>query len=439
MNNLIAQFLEDTIEKNKISPQDYLKHNVKRGLRNENGTGVLVGLTKISDVQGYEINDGNKINIEGRLYYRDIELKSLVKKTASAYHDAYEQTMFLLLFAYLPSKEELIAFKSFLFSQTKLNDSYLRDNILNLPSKDIMNKMQRSVLMLYSYDDDPDNTDVFETLNKGVSIIAKMPLIISYAQQAKIHFFEKQSMTIRHYKKDLSIAENILHLARNESAFSDKEAEILDLLLVIHAEHGGANNSTFTNIVISSTGTDIYSALSGAIGSLKGPKHGGANKKVNEMILAIKKEIGISCDDEEIKTVLNKILDKNFYDNSGLIYGIGHAVYTLSDPRTILLKDQTKDLAIEKDRIEEYFFFAKIETISQQLLKERKGEDFNCCANVDFYSGFVYDMLNIPIDLITPIFATSRMIGWLAHNLENKLYCNRIIRPASKYVSGIQK
>ena len=295
-----------------------------------------------------------------------------------------------------------------------------------------MNKLQQEVLMLYSYDSDPDNISALATMYKGLNLIAKIPSIVCYAYRTKVHYFDKESLFIHQIRPDLSIAENILYLLRDHKHFTPKEAEVLDMCLVLHADHGGGNNSTFTNVVISSTGTDIYSSFAGAIGSLKGPKHGGANLAVMKQMQLVIDEIGLNASDEQIKQVIDKILSKQFNDNSGLIYGIGHAVYTLSDPRCIILKQQCKDLAVEKGREAEYDFYHRFEQLATAEIKKHK--NINVCANVDFYSGLIYDMLCIPTELYTLMFVVGRTVGWLAHNIENKLYSGRIIRPAAKYV-----
>lgn len=286
--------------------------------------------------------------------------------------------------------------------------------------------------MLYSYDDDPDNISPKATMYKGLNLIAKIPSIVCYAYRSKVHYFDKESLYIHQIRNDLSIAENILMLLRDDKKFTPKEAEVLDMCLVLHADHGGGNNSTFTNIVISSTGTDIYSSFAGAIGSLKGPKHGGANLAVMQQMKLVIDEIGINASDEKIEMIVEKILDKQFNDNSGLIYGIGHAVYTISDPRCVILREQCKELAKEKNREAEFDFYYRFEKAAIEAIKKRKG--ITVCANVDFYSGLIYDMLSIPRELYTLMFVIARSVGWLAHNIENKLYSGRIIRPATKYV-----
>lgn len=306
-----------------------------------------------------------------------------------------------------------------------------------MPGKNLMNKLQHAILTLYNYDEDPDNTDVYETLLKGIQIMAKLPSIACYAYQSKMHYYEHKSLIIHYPRKDYSTAENILYMLRSDSNFSKQEANLLDIMLLLHADHGGGNNSTFTNVVISSTDTDIYSAVSGSIGSLKGPRHGGANIKVALMMDAVISEIGYTRDDAKIKDIVLKLLNKQFYNKSGLVYGFGHAVYTLSDPRAEILRHYCGIVAHEKGREEEFEFYLRFERIVKETLMETKG--LTACANVDFYSGFAYDMLGIPRDMFTPLFVISRMVGWLAHNLENKLYDGRIMRPATKYVGELNE
>ncbi len=414
-----------------IDQELYDKLNVKRGLRNNNGTGVLVGLTKVSDVHGYEIKDGTKISTEGHLYYRDIDIYDLAKIDDDCY--GYEKTCFLILFGHVPSKEELEEFKKILRNGYMLPNDFLENIILKNVSNSIMNHIARSILSLYSFDKDPDNTEPMELLKKGISLISKMPAIISYSLQAKTHYIDNDSLHIHNPRPDYSIAENILYLSRNDGKFSRLEAETLDLALIIHADHGGGNNSTFTNVVVSSTDTDIYSTIAAGICSLKGPRHGGANQAVLDMMNYIISDISLDATDKEIEDVVNKLLNKEYYDKKGLIYGIGHAVYTKSDPRCVLLKSKCKELS-DKCNDKRYDFYQRFERIAIQTLQNRKGADY--CANVDYYSGLTYSLLNIPRDLFIPIFATARVVGWVAHIIENKLYCNKIIRPATQYVGS---
>lgn len=434
--DFIEKSYNESIDLLKIENDLYDKYNVKKGLRNANGTGVLVGLTKISDVHGYKMVDGVKQDDEGHLYYRDIDLYDLAKIDKDCY--GYERTCYLILFGHLPNDEEFEEFKKIIKDNYFLPNGFLENTILRTPSHSLMNHIARAILALYSYDSDPDNTDALEILRKGISLIAKMPAIISYSLQAKTHYIDNDSLHIHHPKKELSIAENILYLSRNDGKYTKLEAEVLDLCLIIHADHGGGNNSTFVNVVVSSTGTDIYSAMAASLCSLKGPRHGGANKSVEDMFMYIIDDIGLDATDEQIRDVINKILNKQYFDNSGLIYGIGHAVYTKSDPRCLLLKEKCKELCeTSEDGRKHFDFYSRFENLAIEEMKKRKNANY--CANMDFYSGLTYQMLNIPRDLYTPIFAAARLVGWVAHNIENRLYCNKIIRPATKYVGKIKE
>jgi citrate synthase len=431
MNNFfIAQTFGKSSNYTDIQNNLFKEYNVKKGLRNEDGTGVRVGLTRVSDVVGYEIEDGKKINVPGKLFYRGIEISDLVNgKNGERY--GYEETAFLLIFGYLPTKKELNEFAGILRHFYSLPDEFLDKHMLRSPSKNLMNSLQQSILALYNYDEDPDNIDPYQTLLKGISILAKLPSLAAYAYQCKIHYFDRESLVIHYPKPEYSFAENLLYMLRRDGKFTKQEADLLDVLLMIHADHGGGNNSTFTNVVISSTGTDIYSSISASIGSLKGPKHGGANNRCHGMLEAVKNEIGVKATEEQMKSVLQRILDKNFYDNSGLVYGLGHAVYTVSDPRADLLKVCCEKLAKQTKREDEYDFLVKFEQVAKSYLE---GSGKTLSNNVDFYSGFAYNMLQIPEDMYTPLFVCARMAGWLAHNIENKLYDGKIMRPATKYV-----
>ena len=436
MNDQIQDFFEKSLVENHIDNELYQTYSVKKGLRNEDGTGVLVGLTKISDVVGYKIQDGEKTDDYGSLYYRGINVEDIINGQRKEKRYLFEEVCFLILFGYLPSYDEFEKFKKVLSDRYELPPHYLEANILGFPAKNLMNKLQQEVLMLYGYDDDPDNTSIIETLNKGIDLLSKIPSIVCYTYQTKVHYFDEKSLVIHHVQKDLSIAETILSLLRNDGKFTPKEAEALDIALVLHADHGGGNNSTFTDVVISSTGTDIYSSVAGAIGSLKGPRHGGANLAVKKQMENVIEEISLDATDDQIKMIINRILDKDFNDGSGLVYGIGHAVYTLSDPRSEMLSQICEELAIEKGRHQEYLFYKRFGEIAVQEIYQRKG--IHVCTNVDFYSGLVYNMLNIPSDLYTLLFVVARTVGWIAHNVENKLYSNRIIRPATKYVGTLK-
>lgn len=436
MNQNIRSFYEKGLKYNDI-PNDYFKqYDVKKGLRNEDGTGVCVGLTKIADVVGYEKQGDQKCDAQGKLYYRGIEIHDLIHgRYAQKQAYAYEETCFLLLFGYLPNHQELQAFCEVLSSFYELPDQFLETAILQRPSQNLMNQLQQSILSLYDYDPMPDNTSVEHTLMQGISIMAKLPSLLCYAYHAKAHHFDKASLHIHYPQIQYSMAENILHMLRGDSTFSYQEAKMLDLMLVMHADHGGGNNSTFTNVVIASTGTDIYSAVAGSIGSLKGPRHGGANIRVSDMMKQVIAQIGLDANEETIRRIQSDLLHKRFYDQSGLLYGMGHAIYTLSDPRAELIREQVSQLAKEKKEEKRFAFYERFVQCAKQVIREEKG--VSVCANVDFYSGLVYEMLNIPYDLYTPLFVCARMVGWLAHNLENKLYDGRIMRPATKYVGSL--
>ena len=421
---------------NYIDPDLYAKYNVKRGLRNSDGTGVLVGLTEVGDVHAYIIDENEIVPIEGRLYYRGIDVYDFVEGFLKDKRFGFEECCYLLLFGKLPNRRELEEFNMLLGEYRKLPDNFVSDMILKAPSKDIMNKLARSVLVSYSYDSNPDDTSLENTLRQCIELIARCPAMVAYGYQAKAHYHDGKSLYIHSPQPELSTAENLLYMIRPDNKYTQLEAETLDLALVLHAEHGGGNNSTFVTHVVSSTGTDTYSAISAAIGSLKGPKHGGANIKVMEMMEDIKAHVKDWNDEDEIAAYLEKILRKEAYDRSGLIYGIGHAVYTLSDPRTVLLKKKAEVLAQEKGMENEYKLYTTIEKLAPDVFYKVKKANKVMCANVDFYSGFVYEMLNIPRELYTPIFAVARIAGWCAHRIEELINGGRIIRPAYKSVAG---
>lgn len=413
----------------------YKEHDVKKGLRNDDGTGVRVGLTRVSDVVGYDFVDGQKVSVPGELYYRGYRIQDLVEGKGKS-NRGYEETCFLLLFGYLPNKSELRAFCNVLSSNYELPKDFLEMRLLRMPSKNLMNCMQQSVLSLYDYDGTPDDVDPYQTLVKGLNILAKMPSIMCYAYESKMHCYHNNSLVIHYPKKEYSIAENILYMLREDRKFTGKEANLLDILLMIHADHGGGNNSTFANVVVSSTSTDLYSAIVASIGSLKGPKHGGATTYCAEMMKAVINEIGHDADDNDIRKIIRRIQDHNFYDRSGLVYGMGHAVYTETDPRAEILEHYCRGLAKEQKREKTFEFMTRFDKIAREVLFESTGK--NISNNVDFYSGFAYDMLGIPKDLFAPLFTTSRTVGWLAHNIESKLYDGRILRPATKYVGNVE-
>lgn len=426
------KFYAKEIERNnKIKKEVYEIYNIKRGLRNKNGTGVLVGVTQVGDVCGYKIIDNKKIPSRGELYYRGYPLTEIVEDIDKNKRLGFEEIIYLLLFSKLANKDELESFKRILVEERALADGFFEDIILKVPGSDIMNKMMRSLLALYTYDENPDGTDALNVLSQSLSLISKIPILAVYSYQVKIHNFDKKSLIIHNSEDNLSIAENILQMLRNDQAYEKIEAEILDLMLIIHAEHGGGNNSAFATHVVSSSGTDTYSAIAAGLASLKGPKHGGANLKVSKMLKDIRENVDDLDDTSKIKSYLEKILDKKAFDKKGLIYGLGHAVYTLSDPRAILLKKKAKELSILKGREEDFYFIENVEKIGKDLISQRQNRPYPPCSNVDLYSGFVYDMLNIPEELYLPMFAIARTVGWSAHRLE-QIQDEKIIRPAYK-------
>ncbi|EEU12260.1 citrate synthase [Anaerococcus vaginalis] len=424
--------IENTIDKNL-----YDKFSIKRGLRNKNGTGVLVGVTKVGDVCGYKIENGEKIPSKGELFYRGYPLTSMVEDFNNTKRFGFEEIIYLLLFNKLANKNDQESFKKILVEERNLPNKFFEDTILNLPGNNIVNIMMRSVLALYSYDEMADNTDTLNVLSQSLSLISKMPLIAIYSYQVKIHNFDGKSLVIHNQDENKSIAENILSMLRIDQKYKKEEAEILDLLLIIHAEHGGGNNSAFATHVVSSSGTDTYSAIATGLGSLKGPRHGGANLKVSLMLENIRENLKNIEDEKEIEKYLEKILDKKAFDKKGLIYGLGHAVYTISDPRAVLLKEKARELSKIKNRQKDFEYIEKIEKIGGRLLMERLNKSYPICANVDLYSGFCYEMLDIPKDLYIPIFAIARTVGWSAHRLE-QIEDSKIIRPAYKSLSQIK-
>lgn len=417
-----------------IDNELYSKYNVKRGLRNADGTGVLVGLTTVGEVTGYIVVDNEKLPIPGRLSYRGREIRDIIAHQKDM-RFSFENIIYLLLFSEIPSEEEFKEFCSLMSEMRELPEGFTEDTILKCPSNNIMNKLARSVLTLYSYDDNPDDTSVENVLRQALSIISRLSVIAAYGYQAKKHYYDDRSLVLHKSVKDYSIAENFLHLIRDNKQFTPLEAQILDLMLVLHAEHGGGNNSTFTSHVVTSSGTDIYSTIAAAIGSLKGPRHGGANIKVAEMMDDLFKNVEDTSDPMQIEQYLRDVLDKKANDKSGLVYGMGHAIYTVSDPRAVLLKAKAKELAKEKGEkaMEIFKVYSAVEKITPHLINERSAKSI--CANVDLYSGFVYQMLGIPRELFTPLFAISRVAGWCAHILEEISTGGRIIRPAYKSVS----
>ena len=434
-STLAQDFLDysaKTIETNdKIESDLDIKNNVKRGLRNSNGTGVVVGLTKIGDVRGYEVDSaGNKIPVDGKLFYRGYNIEDIVGNCIKEDRFGFEEITFLLIFGTLPSRSELEAFKKMLGAKRELPNGFARDMILTAPSNNIMNKLARSVLALYCYDDNPDDTSIPNVLRQSINLIGYFPALIAYAYQAKASFYDNMSLHLHNPIPELSTSENILRMIRPMGEYMDIEAKLLDLSMILHAEHGGGNNSSFTTHLISSTGTDTYSAISAAIGSLKGPKHGGANIAVINMIADIKAHVPDFNNRGKLDDYLVKILKKEANDKTGLVYGMGHAIYTLSDPRAKLLKSMSKKLAENKNLVDDFLLCDYIERRTPQLYAEVTGIEKPMPANVDLYSGFVYDALDIPVTIATPLFATARLSGWCAHRIEELVAGGKLMRPA---------
>ena len=413
--------------------ENYYRGDVKRGLRNSDGTGVPIGVTKVGSVQGYMIEDGVRVPVPGQLYYRGIELNEIVEAHRKANTFGFEEVAFLLLMGHLPAKGEMAHFNEIMNQAKKLPDGFTEDMIMKHPSRDIMNKLARSVLSLYSYDDNPDDTSVENLLLQSVRLIGAFPSIVANAYSVKRHYFNGRSLHIHYPKENLSTAENFLRMLRADKSYTEEEAHLLDMMLMVHAEHGGGNNSTFVCRALSSSGTDTYSAIAGAVGSLKGPLHGGANAKVMEMFRYVKENVN-PRDDGSIKDYLAKILDGEAGDKSGKIYGLGHAVYTISDPRAVLLKMYAQHMAEVKGYGEDFQLLQKIEELGIPMIQERKKNPTPMCANVDMYSGMVYSMLGIPQDVFTPLFASARIAGWCANRIEEVLTCHRIMRPAYRAV-----
>lgn len=439
---LDAQFdelVENCMRSSAIDLGLYQEYDVKRGLRDSTGKGVLTGLTEISDVTGYNIVEGVKEPADGRLYYQGYDVKKLVGSDITKKF-AFEEATYLLLFGELPTETQLKVFIDILDSLQELSGQFVRDVIMKAPSANLMNGLQKSVLTLYSYDANPDDISAPNVLRQSLQLIAKLPLISVYNYHAYRHFTYFDSLVIKPPVSGLSIAENILQMLRPNGKYTELEARVLDAALVLHAEHGGGNNSTFTNHVVTSSGTDTYSAVAASIASLKGPRHGGANLKVQQMFRDLHENVNDLTDEDEVREYLKKILRREAFDGSGLIYGMGHAVYTLSDPREVILKKYAERLAGEKgeEAIAEYKLHTIVEKIAAELIMARNHVLKPVCANVDFYSGFIYTMLGIPEELFTPLFAISRISGWSAHRLEELVNKGKIIRPAYKYI-GVHK
>ncbi|MBQ3219545.1 MAG: citrate/2-methylcitrate synthase [Clostridia bacterium] len=417
----------------KFTEEQYKTNQVKRGLRDIDGTGVVTGLTDISDVISKKTVDGVKVPCAGELYYRGVDVKELIKNYDEEMHSGFEEATFLLLFNKLPTREELKEFKELLAQYRKLPKNFVRDIILKAPNKDIMNSLARSILNFYSYDNHALDNSIDNVLRQCLTLISVTPLFAVYAYHAYMHYHENKSLIIHRPTPELSTAESILYMLRPDSKYTALEAKVLDIAFILHAEHGGGNNSTFTTHVVTSAGTDTYSTVTAALCSLKGPKHGGANIKVMDMFADIKKHVKNWNNETELRAYLTKILAGDAFDGAGLIYGMGHAVYSISDPRAEVFKGFVEQLANEKGKKKEFKLYSAVERISQELICEKRKIVKGVSANVDFYSGFVYSMLGLPVELYTPMFAVARMAGWSAHRMEELLNAGKIIRPA--YVS----
>lgn len=427
--------LNECMKAGVIDQNLYAEYDVKRGLRDSNGAGVLTGLTEISDVNGYRTINGQKVPADGKLFYQGYDVQELVKGFQGRRY-AFEETTYLLLFGELPNERQLKEFIELITSFQGLSNKFMRDVVMKAAGPNVMNGLQKDVLTLYSYDENPDDLSVSNVLKQSMNLIAKLPIISAYAYRAFRHFKKDETLIIRKPNPEYSTAENILSLLRMDGKFTELEAEVLDICLVLHAEHGGGNNSTFTTHVVTSAGTDTYSAMAAAIASLKGFRHGGANLKVRQMMKDLKDYITDWKDETQIREYLSKVVTKQAFDQTGLVYGIGHAVYTLSDPRAVILKEYASRLAEAKGRTEELQLYMTVERLAKEVIAQNRHLFKPLCANVDFYSGFVYDMLEIPEELFTPLFAVSRISGWSAHRLEEIINNGKIIRPAYKYVGS---
>ena len=434
--SFIKSLCDEFEKNNKITKESFSLYDIKRGLRNKDGTGVIAGISCIGDVHGYKYVDGIKTPDKGKLTYRGIDVSEIVSSITCDDRFGFEEICYLLLVGNLPTKSELENFNKLLGSSRELPKNFTEDMIMRAPSSNIMNKLASSTLSLYSYDDDAENYSQENVMRQGIELISRLPVIISHAYQAKRRYYDNKSMYLHIPDPHKSTSENILKLIRPHRKYTDAEAKLLDKCLIVHAEHGGGNNSAFTARVLSSASTDTYSAISASIGSLKGYRHGGANIKVTGMFSDIKRNVSNWSDEGEVMSYLEKILHGNAYDNSGLVYGMGHAIYTLNDPRADIIRDSAQNLAHNSKFAEEFELISLVEKLTPTAFKTVRCEDKVMCSNVDMYSGFVYKMLGIPEDLFTPIFATARIVGWMAHRMEEVKYGGKIIRPAYKAVYG---
>ena len=430
------QHFANLCEKNNIIERDlYTKYDVKKGLRDLDGKGVLAGLTNVSDIQAKKIVNGKEVPCAGKLYYRGYDIKDLVKGFLQEKHFGFEEISYLLLFGELPNEKEIALFHDTLVERRTLPPNFVRDVIMKAPSKDMMNNLSRAILNLYSYDEKADDTSIPNVLRQCLNLISQFPMLMVYGYHAYNHYEKDESLYIHRPDENLSMAENFLRLLRPDMKYTALEARVLDIAFVLHMEHGGGNNSTFTTHVVSSSGTDTYSAIAAALSSLKGPKHGGANIKVVEMMNDLKKNVKDLKDDEQISDYLRKLLNKEAFDKKGLIYGMGHAVYSISDPRATIFKGFVEQLSDEKGRKDEFELYSKIERLAPKIIGEERSIYKGVSANVDFYSGFVYSMLDIPLELYTPMFAIARIVGWSAHRIEELVNVDKIIRPAYKSIT----
>ena len=422
------------VQNGTIDPTLYTKYDVKRGLRDLNGNGVLTGLTGISEIRSSKVVDGKSVPADGQLFYRGYNIEDLVRSMPADHSFGFEMTAYLLLFGELPTKEQLKLFIDQLSFYRTLPTGFVRDIIMKAPSKDMMNTLARSVLTMYSYDETPDDVSIPNVLRQCIQLIAIFPLLSVYGYQAYRHYNDGRSLYIHQPKPELTTAENILRILRSDKKFTPLEAKVLDIALMLHAEHGGGNNSTFTTHVVTSSGTDTYSAIAAALGSLKGPKHGGANIKVVRMFEDMKQVVKDWTDEDEIRDYLTRLLDKEAFDKAGLIYGMGHAVYSISDPRAKIMESFAAGLSSEKGREDEYGLYMRVARLAPEVIGEKRRIYKGVSANVDFYSGFIYSMLDLPIELYTPIFACARIAGWSAHRIEELINAGKIIRPAYKAI-----
>lgn len=434
-NDALSTLCEELRKNNHINPDYYNRFEVKRGLRNYDGTGVLAGLTRVCSVEGYYMDDGEKVPKNGRLIYRGINMNDIVTNCEKENRFGYEEVVWLLLFGALPTKDQLAWFTDLLAECRELPEDFIEDMIMKAPSPDVMNKAARSVLALYSYDPNPDDISPENVLRQCIQLIAQIPVIMTAAYQVKRRVYDKKSMYMHQNKRSLGTAESILRSIRKDKKFTDEEAKLLDICMIIHAEHGGGNNSTFTTRCITSSGTDTYAAVAAGIGSLKGPRHGGANIKVHKMVEDMKQNIADITNEGQVADYLTKIMQREAGDGTGLVYGMGHAVYTLSDPRAVILRRYADEFSKKTGKEDEFRLLNLIETLTPELFAKLRGDKKKICANVDLYSGLVYDMLGIPQELFTPLFMAARMAGWSAHRIEEITNGGRIIRPAYKNVT----